>query len=234
MTTMIGPLRRATQIAADRTAIACGDVELTYAQTWERCRRLLGALRALGMQPGDRIAHRGRELPSLRRAVPGGARRRDGPRAAQPAPHRCGAELRARRFADARAVHEPRDRRAAVVRRARRRSRGWLREAAGRGRARRLPRRPARHHDRGPLLHRRHDGSGEGRDAHPSQPDRRTRCTIRPSTRSVPRCAGSSPRRSSTPRGRSPCSRPCGRGDVRSCCPRSTRRTRSTSSSATA
>src|SRR5262249_25138804 len=56
MTTMIGPLRRATQIAADQTAIACGDIELTYAQTWDRCRRLLRGLRALGMKPGDRIA----------------------------------------------------------------------------------------------------------------------------------------------------------------------------------
>lgn len=30
MTTMIGPLRRATQIGAERTAITCGHLELTY------------------------------------------------------------------------------------------------------------------------------------------------------------------------------------------------------------
>lgn len=41
MTTLIGPLRRATQIAADRPAVVCGEVELTYAQTWERCRHLV-------------------------------------------------------------------------------------------------------------------------------------------------------------------------------------------------
>jgi long-chain acyl-CoA synthetase len=76
MTTMIGPLRRATQIAADQTAIACGDVELTYTQTWERCRRLLGALRALGMQSGDRIGIVGancHRYVELYQAVPGGA-----------------------------------------------------------------------------------------------------------------------------------------------------------------
>ncbi|HMK11398.1 MAG TPA: AMP-binding protein, partial [Acidimicrobiales bacterium] len=56
MTTMIGPLRRATQIAAGQQAIACGDIELTYAETLERCRRLVGGLRALGVRGGDRVA----------------------------------------------------------------------------------------------------------------------------------------------------------------------------------
>ncbi len=56
MTTMIGPLRRATLIAANRTAIACGDVELTYAETFDRCRRLAGGLRGLGLGDGDRVA----------------------------------------------------------------------------------------------------------------------------------------------------------------------------------
>ena len=56
MTTMIGPLERATQVARDRPAVTCGGLELTYAQTWERCRRLVGALRAMGVERGDRVA----------------------------------------------------------------------------------------------------------------------------------------------------------------------------------
>jgi long-chain acyl-CoA synthetase len=56
MTTMVGPLRRAVQVAAKRVAVTCGDVELTYAETWERCRRLAGALHGLGARRGDRIA----------------------------------------------------------------------------------------------------------------------------------------------------------------------------------
>ena len=53
---MISPLRRATIIGADRVAASCGDVRLTYRQTWERCRRLAGALRGLGLDRGDRVA----------------------------------------------------------------------------------------------------------------------------------------------------------------------------------
>jgi long-chain acyl-CoA synthetase len=55
MATMISPLRRATQVGAERPAVSCGDVSLTYAQMWERCRRLAGALRALGLHEGDRV-----------------------------------------------------------------------------------------------------------------------------------------------------------------------------------
>src|SRR3954465_13150726 len=55
MATMISPLRRAVQVAADRPAVVCGHTRLTYAQMWERCRRLAGALRALGLQEGDRV-----------------------------------------------------------------------------------------------------------------------------------------------------------------------------------
>ena len=56
MTTMIGPLRRAAQVAGDRPAAACGDTVLTHADAWERCRRLGGALRGLGLAAGDRVA----------------------------------------------------------------------------------------------------------------------------------------------------------------------------------
>jgi hypothetical protein len=38
MTTMIGPLRRAVQVAPQRLAVRCGEVELTYDQMWERTR----------------------------------------------------------------------------------------------------------------------------------------------------------------------------------------------------
>ena len=55
MATMISPLRRATQVAAGRPAVRCGETELTYTQVWVRCRRLAGALRGLGLQEGDRV-----------------------------------------------------------------------------------------------------------------------------------------------------------------------------------
>jgi long-chain acyl-CoA synthetase len=55
MATMISPLRRAVLVGADRPAVRCGAVELTYAETWERCRRLAGALRGLGLEEGDRV-----------------------------------------------------------------------------------------------------------------------------------------------------------------------------------
>ncbi len=74
MTTMIGPLRRAVQIGGDRQAICCGGHRLTYAETWERCRRLVGALRALGVHEGDRVAVVSRNCHryvELYQAVPG-------------------------------------------------------------------------------------------------------------------------------------------------------------------
>ena len=36
MTTMIGPLRRAVQVAPERSAVRCGEVELTYGELWDR------------------------------------------------------------------------------------------------------------------------------------------------------------------------------------------------------
>src|SRR5436309_3153954 len=74
MATTITPMRRANLVGRTRTAVTCGDVELTYAQTWDRCRRLIGALCDLGLAPGDRVAviagncHRYLELYQ---AVPG-------------------------------------------------------------------------------------------------------------------------------------------------------------------
>jgi long-chain acyl-CoA synthetase len=53
--TMISPLRRANQVAADRPAVSCAGTRLTYAEMWDRCRRLAGALRALGLEEGDRV-----------------------------------------------------------------------------------------------------------------------------------------------------------------------------------
>jgi long-chain acyl-CoA synthetase len=74
VTTMIGPLRRAAQVAADRPAVACGTTTLTHGETWERCRRLVGALRGLGLEEGDRVAVVGpncHRYLELYQAVPG-------------------------------------------------------------------------------------------------------------------------------------------------------------------
>jgi long-chain acyl-CoA synthetase len=74
MTTMIGPLRRAMQVAPEGSAVRCGDLDLTYAETWRRVRRLLGGLRQLGIGVGDRVAVVGRNCHrylELYQAVPG-------------------------------------------------------------------------------------------------------------------------------------------------------------------
>ena len=74
MTTMIGPLRRAVRIAPERLAVRCGLSQLTYGQTWERARRLAGALGGLGLGRGDRVAVAGRNCHrylELYQAVPG-------------------------------------------------------------------------------------------------------------------------------------------------------------------
>ncbi|MGE0138937.1 MAG: class I adenylate-forming enzyme family protein [Ilumatobacteraceae bacterium] len=56
MHTFADPLRRALTVAPDEIAVVSGDHRLTYAQTWDRCCRLAGALFGLGLQPGDRVA----------------------------------------------------------------------------------------------------------------------------------------------------------------------------------
>src|SRR6202171_1327841 len=49
-------LRYARQQFPGKTAIVCGDQRFTYAQFADRPNRLAGALRAMGVQPGDRVA----------------------------------------------------------------------------------------------------------------------------------------------------------------------------------
>src|SRR5215472_6995699 len=49
-------LRYAEQQYPQRTAVVCGKERFTYAQFAERVGRLAGALRNLGIQPGDRVA----------------------------------------------------------------------------------------------------------------------------------------------------------------------------------
>jgi len=74
MTTLIGPLRRAVRVAPEAVAARCGGTEVTYAQTWDRARRLVGGLCALGLRDGDRVAVVGRNCHrylEIYQAVPG-------------------------------------------------------------------------------------------------------------------------------------------------------------------
>ncbi|MDP6182202.1 MAG: AMP-binding protein [Gammaproteobacteria bacterium] len=56
MHTFADPLRRAVQIAPTKTAIIAGAARFTFADFQNRCARLVGALRSLGLQHGDRVA----------------------------------------------------------------------------------------------------------------------------------------------------------------------------------
>ena len=56
MHTFADPLRRAVQVAASKVALIDKDQKYTYTQLHERCQRLVGGLRALGLQKGDRVA----------------------------------------------------------------------------------------------------------------------------------------------------------------------------------
>ncbi len=49
-------LRYASEQFPGKTAVICGDRRFTYAQFADRAARLAGALRGLGVQPGDRVA----------------------------------------------------------------------------------------------------------------------------------------------------------------------------------
>src|SRR3954466_13713327 len=71
---MIWPLRRAVAVAPAAEAVRFQDVALTYAETWERCRRLVGGLRELGVSRGDRVAvvaQNSHRYLELYQAVPG-------------------------------------------------------------------------------------------------------------------------------------------------------------------
>ncbi len=56
MHTFADPLIRATQVAADRTAIISEGRRFSHAELQSRCRRLATVLRSKGAAPGDRIA----------------------------------------------------------------------------------------------------------------------------------------------------------------------------------
>ena len=56
MHTFADPLKRALQIAPDRTAVISGDAAYTYRELHERCQRLAGALTTLGVARGERVA----------------------------------------------------------------------------------------------------------------------------------------------------------------------------------
>ena len=56
MHTFADPLRRAVQVAPNRTAVISGNSSFTYAEFHERCMRLAGAMHALGVQRGERVA----------------------------------------------------------------------------------------------------------------------------------------------------------------------------------
>ncbi len=56
MTTLAAPLQHALLTASDRPAAVCGGETTTFAQTHSRCGRLVGALRAMGLERGDRVA----------------------------------------------------------------------------------------------------------------------------------------------------------------------------------
>ena len=56
MHTFADPLARAMQIAADRTALIDKGQTYSYTQLHDRCARLVGGLKALGLAKGDRVA----------------------------------------------------------------------------------------------------------------------------------------------------------------------------------
>ncbi|TDD41937.1 acyl-CoA synthetase [Nonomuraea terrae] len=49
-------LERSAAVFGPRLAVVDGDLRLTYAELWQRARRLAGALAGLGVRPGDRVA----------------------------------------------------------------------------------------------------------------------------------------------------------------------------------
>ena len=56
MQNFVDPLYRAYKLFANHVSMINGDMRLTYAETWSRCRRLAGALTQLAVQSGERVA----------------------------------------------------------------------------------------------------------------------------------------------------------------------------------
>ena len=56
MHTLADPIVHAAAMTPDRLAAVCGDVRLTFAQMYERCRKLANAMSDIGTRSGDRIA----------------------------------------------------------------------------------------------------------------------------------------------------------------------------------
>ncbi|MFU8817394.1 MAG: class I adenylate-forming enzyme family protein [Pseudomonadales bacterium] len=56
MHTFADPLRRALQLAPDKTAVIAAEARFSYRQFHERCQRLAGVLDALGVEQGERVA----------------------------------------------------------------------------------------------------------------------------------------------------------------------------------
>lgn len=56
MHTFADPLARAVQIAGGKVGLVDGDKEFTYTELADRCARLVGGLRKLGLGQGDRVA----------------------------------------------------------------------------------------------------------------------------------------------------------------------------------
>ena len=56
MHTLADPIVHAARMTPDRLAAVCGEVRLTFADMYARCRKLASAMSDIGMQSGDRIA----------------------------------------------------------------------------------------------------------------------------------------------------------------------------------
>ena len=89
----------AVQVGARRTAITCGHDHFTYAQLWDRCRRLAGSAPGAWSATGRSCRRHRPELPPIPRAVSDRSRCRDGDRAVERASYRrpsCGTRSRIR------------------------------------------------------------------------------------------------------------------------------------------
>src|SRR5206468_6271827 len=58
-------LRRSASVFPDRTAVVHGDRRYTYGQLEDRVDRLVRALRAAGLEPGDRVAFLSPNTPAM-------------------------------------------------------------------------------------------------------------------------------------------------------------------------